>query len=110
VKNSTHIFCSISYQPYKLTDRNNQNDSYYCNSCGIDFQPDNENVRRETKLSVPDRNQEALVTTTPGIDYLNRSIEINHTPEPKGTFKVLQQKGIKIKDYKETDGAGRTIS
>jgi len=85
----------------KLTDRNNQNESYYCNSCGIDFQPDNENVRRETKLSVPDRSTETLVATTPGIDYLNKSVEINHTPEPKGAFKSLQQKGIKITNYKE---------
>jgi predicted RNA-binding Zn-ribbon protein involved in translation (DUF1610 family) len=58
----------------RLTDRNNQNESYYCNSCGIDFQPDNENVRRESKLSVPDRNQETLVATTPGQDYLNKSV------------------------------------
>jgi transposase-like protein len=95
-------FCSRNL--VKLTDRSGKNESYYCNSCGIDFQP--ENVRRETKLSVPDRNTETLAATTPGIP----DISIHHTPEPKGTFKVLQQKGIKIKDYKETDGAGRNIS
>jgi transposase-like protein len=81
----------------KLTDRNNQNESWYCNSCGIDFQPETENIRRETKLSVPDRNTETLAATTPGIP----DISIHHTPEPKGAFKALQQKGIKIKDYKE---------
>jgi hypothetical protein len=67
------------------------------------LQPDNENVRRESKLSVPDRNQDTLVSTTPGQDYLNKSVEIHHTPEPKGTFKVLQQKGIRIKDYHTTE-------
>ena len=77
--------------------RYNQNESYYCNSCVIDYQPDNENVRRETKLSVPDRNTETLAATTPGIP----DISIHHTPEPKGAFKALQQKGLKIKDYKE---------
>jgi predicted RNA-binding Zn-ribbon protein involved in translation (DUF1610 family) len=85
----------------KLADRNNQNQSYYCNSCGIDFQPDNENVRRETKLSVPDRNQETLVATTPGQDYLNKKVEINHTPEIKGGLKALKDKGIRITSYQE---------
>jgi hypothetical protein len=62
-----------------------------------------ENVRRESKISVPDRNEEALVAQTPGIDYLNKKVKISHTPEPKGTFKVLQQKGIRIKDYHTTE-------
>jgi hypothetical protein len=68
-----------------------------------------ENIRRESKISVPDRNIEPAVATAPGIDYLNKSVEIHHTPEPKGAFKALQQKGIKIKDYKETDGAGSLL-
>ena len=92
-------FCSRNL--VKLTDRNNQNESYYCNSCGIDFQPDNENVRRETKLSVPDRNQETLVSTTPSQDYLNKKVEINHTPEIKGGLKVLKDRGIRITSYSE---------
>jgi transposase-like protein len=83
----------------KLTDRSGKNESYYCNSCGIDFQPDNENVRRETKLSVPNRNIEPAASTTPGTP----DITIHHTPEPKGTFKVLQQKGIRIKEYHTTE-------
>jgi hypothetical protein len=62
-----------------------------------------ENVRRESKISVPDRNEETLVAQTPGIDYLNKKVKISHTPEPKGTFKVLQQKGIRIKDYHTTE-------
>jgi hypothetical protein len=101
-------FCSRNL--VKLTESNNQNESYYCNSCGIDFQPENENLRRESKISVPNRNQETLVSTTLGIDYLNASIQIHNEPEIKGAFKTLQDKGIKIKYYRETDGAGRTIS
>jgi transposase-like protein len=85
----------------RLTDRNNQNESHYCNSCGIDFQPGNENVRRELKLSVPDRNQETLVATTLGQDYLNKSVEINHTPEIKGGLKELKDRGIRITSYSE---------
>ena len=84
----------------RLSDRNNQNESWYCNRCSIEY-PDATNIRHQLKISVPDRNPETLVSTTPGQDYLNKSVEINHTPEPKGTFKVLQQKGIKITNYKE---------
>jgi hypothetical protein len=40
---------------------------------------------------------ETLAATTPGIP----DISIHHTPEPKGTFNVLQQKGIKMTSYKE---------
>jgi hypothetical protein len=38
---------------------------------------------------------------TPGTDYLNQNVEIHHEPDPKGAFKALQQKGIKITNYKE---------
>ena len=81
----------------KLTDRNNQNESWYCNSCSIEFQPENESIRHKQKLEVPDRNIEPAIATTPGIP----DIRIHHEPEPKGTFKVLQQKGIKITKYEE---------
>jgi hypothetical protein len=40
-----------------------------------------------------------MAATTPGIP----DISIHHTPEPKGTFKVTQQKGIRIKDYHTTE-------
>ena len=49
-------------------------------------------LEEKVKLSVPDRNTETLTATTPGIP----DISIHHTPEPKGTFNVLQQKGIKM--------------
>jgi hypothetical protein len=58
---------------------------------------ENENVRRESKLSVPDRNIEPAISTTPGIP----DISIRHEPEIKGGLKALQQKGLKITDYKE---------
>jgi hypothetical protein len=60
-----------------------------------------ENVRRESKISVPDRNQETLVAQTPGQDYLIKKVEIKHTPEIKGGLKALQQRGIKVTYYEE---------
>ena len=99
--------CSICNRTLsRLSDAGGNNSTYWCRNCSVEFDPELENVRRESKISVPDRNIEPVVATTPGII----DVSIHHTPEPKGAFKALQQKGIKIKDYKETDGAGRTIS
>jgi hypothetical protein len=50
---------------------------------------------------VPDRNIEPAVATTPGTEYLNKQIAIHHTPEIKGGLKALQEKGLKITNYKE---------
>jgi hypothetical protein len=91
----------------KLSDGSGANESYWCRNCSIEFQPENESIRHKQKLDVPDRNIEPAIATTPAIDYT--SVQIHKEPEIKGTFKVLQQKGIKIKNYKETDGSGRTI-
>lgn len=58
-------------------------------------------TNRESKLTVPGRNEESLVATTPGQDYLNKKVEINHTPEIKGGLKALIECGIKITHYEE---------
>ena len=87
----------------RLTDRNNQNESYYCNNCSCEFLPEQENVRRESKLSVPDRNQETLVTTTPGIDYLTDKVELHHEPKLNGGILSLSKKGtIKITKFEDS--------
>jgi hypothetical protein len=67
----------------------------------VEFNPEEENVRRESKLSVPDRNIEPAVTTTPGTEYINKQVEIRHTPEIKGGLKALQERGLKITHYEE---------
>jgi hypothetical protein len=74
-----------------------QNTAFWCRNCSVEFYPENENVRRESKLSLPDRNIEPAISTTPGIP----DISIRHQPEIKGGLKALQQKGLKITDYKE---------
>ena len=62
---------------------------------------ESENLRKESKISVPERHEETLVAQTPGQEYLNKKIEINHTPEIKGGLKALQQRGMKITHYEE---------
>jgi hypothetical protein len=44
----------------------------------IEFDPAEENLRKESKISVPDRNVEPAVATTPGQDYINKKVEIRH--------------------------------
>lgn len=85
----------------RLSDADQNNSMHLCIHCSVSYDVENENVRRESKLSVPDRNEETFVAQTPGQDYLNKKVEINHTPEIKGGLKALQQKGLKITDYKE---------
>jgi hypothetical protein len=85
--------CTLS----KLQDAGKNNTTYFCTRCAIEFDPESENLRKESKLVVPDRNIEPAASTTPG----NPDISIHHAPELKGAFKALQQKGIKITNYKE---------
>jgi hypothetical protein len=92
------FICSICNQTLiRLTDSSLQNTAFWCRNCSVEFNPEEENVRRESKLSVPDRNIEPAVSTTPGIP----DISIRKEPELSPTFKALQQKGLRIKDYKE---------
>jgi len=94
------FICSICNQTLiRLTDSSMQNTAFWCRNCSVEFDPENENVRRESKLSVPDRNIEPAVSTTPSIN--EDSIAIRHVPEIKGGLKALQQKGLKITEYKE---------
>jgi hypothetical protein len=85
----------------KLTYSCSQNPAFYCTRCNVEFDPESENVRRESKLSVPDRNIEPVAATTRGTEYLNKQIEIHKEPELHGGFAELARKCIKIKDYKE---------
>lgn len=82
----------------RLSDRNNQNESWYCNRCSIEF-PDTSNIRKEYKLSVPDRNEETLVAHAPSVG--EDSVAIRHEVEIKGGLKALKDKGVKITKYEE---------
>jgi hypothetical protein len=97
--------CSICNQTLsRLSDAGNNNSTYWCRTCSVSYDPESENLRRESKISVPDRNEETLVAHTPGEEYLNKKIEINHTPEIKGGLKALQQRGLKITHYEDRVG------
>src|ERR687897_2136511 len=82
--------CSMCNQSLiRLTDAGQNNQTYWCRHCSIEFNPESENLRKESKLIVPDRNIEPAVSTTPGIP----DISIRHTPPIRGAFAELQKKG-----------------
>ena len=91
------FICSICNQTLvRLTDAGGNNSTYWCRNCSVEFDPELENIRKESKISVPDRNLEPCVSTTPGI----RDISIRHTPELKGGFAALSKKGtIRFTSY-----------
>jgi hypothetical protein len=87
--------CTLS----KLQDASQNNTTYFCTRCTIEFDPESENLRKESKLTVPNRDIEPAVSTTPGIP----DISITHTPPIRGGFAELEKKGIRIKNYHTTE-------
>ena len=92
--------CSMCNQTLiRLTDAGQNNQTYWCRHCSIEFDPESENLRKESKLVVPDRNIEPAVTSIGNIP----DVSIHHTPPIRGGFAELQKKGLKIKDYHTTE-------
>ena len=88
--------CTLS----KLQDAGQNNTMYFCTRCSVEWDPESENLRKESKITVPDRNIEPAVSTTPGIP----DISIRHEPELRGGFAQLAKKGtIRFTDYHTTE-------
>src|ERR671915_1023868 len=82
--------CSFCNQTLiRLTDTGQNNTSWWCRHCSVEFDPESENLRKESKITVPDRNIEPAISTTPGIP----DISIRHEPELRGGFAQLAKKG-----------------
>src|SRR5918995_843516 len=72
--------CSFCNQTLiRLTDAGQNNTTFWCRHCQVEWDPESENLRKESKLVVPDRNIEPAVATSPGIP----DIRIHHEPELK---------------------------
>jgi DNA-directed RNA polymerase subunit RPC12/RpoP len=90
--------CSFCNQTLiRLTDSGQNNTTYWCRHCSVEFDPVSENLRKESKIIVPDRNVEPAVATTPGIP----DISIKKELELSSTLKALRRKGLKITHYEE---------
>jgi DNA-directed RNA polymerase subunit RPC12/RpoP len=83
----------------RLTDSSQQNSAFWCRYCSVEFDPESENLRKESKITVPDRNIEAAVASTPGIP----DISIRHEPELKDGALALSKKGtIRFTSYHDS--------
>jgi hypothetical protein len=85
----------------RLSDRNNQGESWFCRNCQIPFEPSETQLRKKSKLGTQREEIEPEVTsiqTDP-----SKEVEIRHTPPIRGGFLELQKKGLRIKDYRTTE-------
>ena len=68
-------------------------------------------MRGKSKLTTPYGHNTSIIIDTPVATTPGPVSQFEHKPvEPKGALAELKNKGMKIKEYKETDGAGRVIS
>jgi hypothetical protein len=91
-------FCSQTL--IRLTDAGHNNQTYWCRQCQIEYDPEVENIRKESKLVVPDRNIEPAVTSIQNTP----DVSIRHQTELRGGFAQLAKKGtIKFTSYNTTE-------
>jgi hypothetical protein len=89
--------CTLS----KLQDAGQNNTTYFCTRCAIQFDPESENLRKESKLIVPNRNEAAVTSIQTN---MADKVVIRHTVPKRGGFAELEKKGtIRITDYKTTE-------
>jgi hypothetical protein len=94
--------CSFCNQTLiRLTDAGGNNNSFWCRHCSIEWDPESENLRRESKITVPDRNIEPAVTSIQ--TNMADEVEIRYTVPKRGGFAELEKKGLKIKNYHTTE-------
>ncbi len=74
---------------------------FWCRHYSIEWDPESENLRRGSKITVPDRNIEPAVTSIQ--TNMADEVEIRHTPPLRRGFAELQKKGLKIKSYHTTE-------
>jgi hypothetical protein len=83
-----------------LQDAGQHNITYFCTRCAIEFDPESDNLRKESKITVPDRNEVAVTSIQTN---MADEVEIRHTVPKRGGFAELEKKGLKIKDYHTTE-------
>jgi transcription elongation factor Elf1 len=83
----------------RLSDRNNQGESWFCRNCQIPFEPSETQLRKKSKLGTQREEIEPEVTSIQ-IDP-SKEVEIRYEPELKGAFKALRDRGIRITSYRE---------
>jgi hypothetical protein len=85
----------------RLSDRNNQGESWFCRNCQIPFEPSETQLRKKSKLGMQREEIEPEVTsiqTDP-----SKEVEIRHTVPLRGGFKSLSEKGLRFTSYSTTE-------
>jgi hypothetical protein len=85
----------------RLSDRNNQGESWFCRNCQIPFEPSETQLRKKSKLGMQREEVElavASIQTDP-----SKEVEIRRVPPIRGGFAELQKRGLKITDYRTTE-------
>lgn len=101
-KDKTFLCSWCSCVLSRLIDSSGQNTSLYCSRCQMSFDPEYDNLRHESKITIPDRNQEPAAAS---IHYnMEGEVEIHHTVPLRGGFEALSRKGtIKFTSYNTTE-------
>lgn len=67
----------------------------------MSFDPEYDNLRKESKLTIPDRNIEPAATSIQ--TNIADEVEIRHTPPIRGGTAELQKKGIRVTSHHTTE-------
>ena len=101
-EDNPQYFCSYCQRDLVLI--NAEDGEYYCKNCSISAYPEHEDVRSKSKITTP-----LGLNLEPCLSYLPDANPIPKSVEPEGTFKALQDKGIKITHYEERAGDGKHL-
>ena len=82
--------CSCNQTLIRLTDAGQNDQTYWCRHCSVEFDPESENLRKGSEIIVPDRNIEPAAAS---IDVIPE-VSIRHEPELRGGFAQLAKKGL----------------
>jgi hypothetical protein len=92
--------CSFCNQTLiRLTDSGMNNNTFWCRNCSVEFDPEEENLRKESKIIVPNRNIEPAITSVSNTP----DVSIRHEPSLRGGFAELQKKGLRFTSYSTTE-------
>jgi hypothetical protein len=69
----------------KLTDKNNQSESWFCRNCSIEFNSDDEQVSHKQKLSIPYQDNEPAVASIGVVP----DVSIHHETTLKGWLRCI---------------------
>jgi ribosomal protein L37AE/L43A len=85
----------------RLSDKNNQSESWFCRNCSIEF-PDKTPIRKKSKLGMQREEVEpAVISIQTGF---GKEVEVRHEPELRGGFAAMAKKGtIRFTSYSTTE-------